>query len=64
MNLKGTKRKQLMQNEIVYTNDTIINVEYTVLNSNECTYIYTNGFVQIANKHINKTFKCSSLIIS
>jgi len=35
-----------MQNEIVYTNDTIINVEYTVLNSNECIYIYTSGFVQ------------------
>lgn len=46
MNLKGIKRKQPMQNEIVYTNDTIFAIEYTVLNSNECTYIYTNGFVQ------------------
>jgi hypothetical protein len=35
-----------MQNEIIYTNDTIVAVEYTVLNSNECTYIYTSGFVQ------------------
>jgi hypothetical protein len=35
-----------MQNEIVYTNDTIIAVEYVALNSNECTYIYTSGFVQ------------------
>ena len=35
-----------MQNEVVYTNDTIVNVQYTVLNSNECDYIYINGFVQ------------------
>lgn len=34
-----------MQNEIVYTNDTIVNIQYTVLNSNECTYIYTSGFI-------------------
>jgi hypothetical protein len=46
MKLKGTKRKQSMQNEIVYTNGTIINIQYTFLNSNECTYIYTNGFLQ------------------
>lgn len=35
-----------MQNEIVYTSDNIVNIQYTVLNSNECTYIYTNGFVK------------------
>jgi hypothetical protein len=35
-----------MQNEVVYTNDTTVAIEYTVLNSNECTYIYTSGFVQ------------------
>ena len=46
MNLKGTKRKQLMQNEIVYTNDTIVAIEYTVLNSNQSDYICTSGFVQ------------------
>ena len=35
-----------MQNETVYTNETIVAVEYTVLNRNECNYIYTSGFVQ------------------
>jgi hypothetical protein len=35
-----------MQNETVYTNDTIVAIEYTVLNSNEYNYIYTSGFVQ------------------
>lgn len=34
-----------MQNEIVYTSDNIVNIQYTVLNSNECTYIYTSGFI-------------------
>lgn len=34
-----------MQNEVVYTNDTIVAIEYTVLNSNECTYIYISGFI-------------------
>ena len=35
-----------MQNEIVYTSSTIINVQYIALNSNDCDYIYTSGFVQ------------------
>ena len=34
-----------MQNEIVYTSDNIVNIQYTVLNSNDCTYIYTSGFI-------------------
>lgn len=34
-----------MQNEIVYTNDTIVAVQYIVLNTNEYTYIYTSGFI-------------------
>lgn len=34
-----------MQNETVYTNNTVVAIGYTVLNSNECTYIYTSGFI-------------------
>ena len=41
-----------MQNEIVYTNDTVVALEYAVLNSNDCTYIYTNGFIKNSNEMV------------
>lgn len=34
-----------MQNEIVYTNDTLTKIEYTVFNSNEYVCVYTSGFI-------------------
>lgn len=34
-----------MQTEIVYTNNTLVNIKYTVFNSNEYICIYTSGFV-------------------
>lgn len=41
-----------MQNEIVYTNDTLAKIEYAVFNSNEYIYICTSGFIKNDNEMV------------